>query len=133
MTPSQRRLAWFIAVGCTAAAVHFGVVVALVQWHGLAPLLANVAGWGAALGVSFTGHLRLSFADQQAPAGRAAQRFVAVSAAGFGINEAVYALLLGYSGVGYRLALAATLVIVAVGTYVLSRHWAFRGSSGSPR
>jgi putative flippase GtrA len=124
----NRRLAWFIAVGCTAAALHFIAVLTLVQWAQWPPLLANVAGWLLALGVSFTGHLRLSFADQRAPAGRAALRFVAVSAIGFAVNEAVYALLLGFSGVGYLLALAITLVAVAFGTFVLSRHWAFQGS-----
>jgi putative flippase GtrA len=49
------------------------------------------------------------------------------------VNEAVYAALLGWSGIGYRLALALTLVAVAVGTYLLSRHWAFRGRPGSSR
>lgn len=133
MTPSQRSVAWFIAVGCTAATVHFGAVVALVQVCGVPPLAANVAGWMLALGVSTIGHLRLSFAHQQAPATRAAGRFFAVSAVGFSVNEAVYAALLGWSGIGYRLALAVTLVVVAVGTYLLSRHWAFRGKPGSLR
>ena len=127
MTPAQRRLAWFIATGCAAAAVHFGVVVALVGRFGVPPLLANVAGWGVAVGVSFVGHLRLSFADQQAPAARSARRFLLVSALGFGINEAAYAVLLG-SGAGYRVALAAVLVGVAAITYLLSRHWAFLGT-----
>ena len=128
MTAQQRRIAWFIAVGSSAAAVHFAVVVALVRHAGLHPLQANIAGWLVALGVSYVGHLRLSFADQRAPAGRAALRFLAVSATGFGCNEAVYALLLGWGGLGYALALAVTLVAIAVGTYLLSRHWAFRSS-----
>lgn len=127
MTPTQRRLAWFIATGCVAAAVHFGVVVALVGRFGLPPLGANVAGWGVALSVSFIGHLRLSFADQQAPPARSARRFLLVSALGFGINESAYAVLLG-SGAGYRVALAAVLLGVAAITYLLSRHWAFLGS-----
>ena len=131
MTPAQRRLAWFIAVGCVAAGVHFSGVVALVQLMGMPPLWANCAAWVMALGVSFAGHWRLSFADQQAPLGRAARRFVALSAAGFAVNETVYALLLRYSTAGYQAALAITLALVAVGTFLLSRHWAFRGSSGA--
>ena len=52
--------------------------------------------------------------------------FFALSAAGFTINEAVYALLLHWSGLRYDLVLAGVLVAVAGGTYVLSRHWAFK-------
>jgi hypothetical protein len=51
-----------------------------------------------------------------------------VSALGFCINESAYALLLHGSGLGYRTALAAVLLGVAVLTYLLSRHWAFLGS-----
>lgn len=125
---ARRRLVWFVATGCTAAAVHFASVVLLVEQAGWAPLVANVGGWLIALGVSFAGHLRLSFADQAAPPLRAARRFVAVSALGFAINETAYAVLLHGGGLGYRLALAAVLVGVAFLTWLLSRHWAFRGS-----
>lgn len=125
---SGQSVAWFLVVGCTAAGLHFGVAMSLVRWAGLAPLLANVGGWLAAVGVSSWGHLHLSFRHQNAPAGRATLRFVLVSAAGFAVNELVYALLLGYSGMGYQLALAVTLVVVAFATFVLSRHWAFRGT-----
>jgi putative flippase GtrA len=128
MTKTQRRLFWFVATGCVAAAVHFGVVVGLVGRFGMPPLLANVGGWAVALGVSFVGHLRLSFADQAAPAARSARRFLLVSALGFGINESAYALLLLDGGLGYRVALAAVLLGVAVVTYLLSRHWAFLGN-----
>jgi len=46
-------------------------VVALVSGVGVAPLLANVGGWVMAFGVSFLGHLRLSFGDQRPPPARA--------------------------------------------------------------
>ncbi|MBI3369448.1 MAG: GtrA family protein [Burkholderiales bacterium] len=124
-----RRLHRFIAIGCTAAALHFAVVVLLVGGAGWPPLGANVAGWGLALGLSFMGHWRWSFGDQQAPLGRSARRFVLLSATGFAINEAAYAVLLRFSGIGYALALAIVLVAVAVLTYAFSRHWAFQGSA----
>lgn len=128
MSRDLRRIGWFVAVGCTAAAVHFGVVVALVGRLGWAPLVANVGGWLVALGVSYGGHRRLTFADQRTPVARSAPRFLAVSALGFVVNEGAYALLLHGSGLGYRAALAAVLLGVAVLTYLLSRHWAFLGT-----
>jgi putative flippase GtrA len=119
------RLAWFVVVGCTAAMVHWGVVVLLVEHAGWRPLLANVIGWLVAFTVSFSGHHRWTFRDHGAPVRRSALRFFLVSAAGFSINEFSYAILLQWSGMRYDLVLAVVLVAVAVLTYLLSRHWAF--------
>ncbi|MGZ5180910.1 MAG: GtrA family protein [Ramlibacter sp.] len=129
---SWRRLVRFVAVGCTAAAVHFGVVVTLVEAGVATPLAANVVGWLVAFVVSFAGQHRLTFADRSAPVLRAARRFFAISAAGFAANEAAYALVLRLSPVRYDVALAAVLVGVAVMTYVLSSRWAFRRSPAAP-
>lgn len=122
---ARRRIALFIAVGCGAAAVHWGVVVWLVSHWGWRPLLANVLGWLVAFMVSFAGHHRLTFKGHGAALGSAAARFFMVSAGGFGVNEATYAMLLGWTGQRYDLLLAVVLVAVAAVTYLLSRHWAF--------
>lgn len=122
------RLAWFVAVGCTAAAVHFGMVVALVEFMGLAPLLANVGGWLVAFIVSFCGQWLLTFRASGAPWRQALRRFFLVSLGGFTFNEVAYALLLHFSALPYDLLLALVLVAVAVMTYLLSSRWAFRGT-----
>lgn len=122
------RLAWFVAVGCTAAAVHFGVVVGLVEGPGLPPLLANAGGWLVAFVVSFCGQWLLTFRGSGAPWLQALRRFFLVSLAGFGANEGAYALLLHFSALPYDLLLGLVLVGVAVMTYLLSSRWAFRGS-----
>lgn len=90
--------------------------------------MANVVGWLVAYGVSFTGHYRLTFRHQQAPALRAAWRFFMVSALGFAINEASYALLLHWTTLRYDLLLALILIGMALITFVLGRYWAFRRS-----
>ena len=123
---TQRSAAWFVLVGCLAAAVHWVVVVGLVSGLGWRPLRANVVGWLVALSVSFAGHHSLSFRGHGVPAHRSAGRFVAVSALGFSINEIAYALLLRWSGHRYDTALALVLVGVAVLTWSLSRRWVFR-------
>lgn len=127
MNGSARRLAWFVAVGCTAAAVHLGVVVVLVSGLGQLPLVANVVGWLIAFCFSFSGHWLLTFRALQAPLWRAAARFFGVSLAGFAANELAYALLLHWTGLRYDLVLALVLVAVAVMTYLLSLRWAFQG------
>jgi putative flippase GtrA len=120
------RLARFVAVGSAAAAVHLGVVVALVQAAGARPLQANVLGWLAAFVVSFTGQYRLTFADRAAALLPAMRRFLAISLLGFAANEAGYALALRAHWLRYDLALVLVLMAVAVMTYLLSSAWAFR-------
>lgn len=127
----RRSLAWFVAVGCAAAAVHFAAVVLLVTRGGLHPLWANVAAWCVAFGVSWSGHRWLSFRQQAAPKARSAARFALVSLGGLAVNEAAYAVLLHATGLRYEAALAIVLLAVAALTYWLGRHWAFAGSRGS--
>jgi putative flippase GtrA len=121
-----RQLGWFVAVGCAAAATHWLVVVATVNWLGLAPLLANVIGWLIAFVVSFAGHYQLTFRQQHAPLFKAARRFFAVSALGFGVNELAYAWLLQATPLRYDVLLAIILIGMAFITFILGRFWAFR-------
>jgi putative flippase GtrA len=107
--------------------VHWAVVVALVGHAGWRPLVANVAGWLVAFTVSYGGHHRLTFRRAGAAIGQSAPRFFLVSAAGFAVNEASYALLLSVSGWRYDFVLGVVLVAVAFFTYLVSRHWAFAG------
>lgn len=130
---TKASVAWFVGVGAAATLVHFGSVVALVSLADWRPLGANVVAWCIAFVVSFSGHWRLSFGAQQAPLRRAAVRFVAVSAAGFGVNQLSYALLLQHAGWGYMTALGVVLAGVACLTYVVSRNWAFRSRLPPPR
>ena len=127
--PRRGHIAWFIAVGCLAAAVHWSVVVALVERMAWLPLWANIVGWLVAFCVSFGGHHHATFKGHGAPLAASAMRFFAVSAAGFAVNEAAYAALLRFSGQRYDVVLGAVLVAVAFVTYLASRHWAFLGSA----
>jgi len=122
------RVIWFLAVGCMAALTHLGVVMALVSYSGLAPLVANIIGWLIAFCVSFGGHYSATFRDQNAPKLRSSMRFFVISAAGFAINECAYAVLLHGNWLPYDAALAVILLAVSSITYLLSRHWAFRGT-----
>jgi len=123
-----KRIAWFVAVGCVAAAVHFAVVVLLVEGLGAPPLLANVGGWLVAFCVSFAGQWQLTFRSRATPWQHALPRYFALSLAGFAANEAGYALLLQWTRLPYQVALAIVLLAVAVMTYLLGSGWVFRRS-----
>lgn len=121
----------FIAVGCAAAATHWGVAVTCVEAFGAAPLLANLVGWLVAFVVSFSGHYRLTFRHSKTPWTIAARRFFFISAAGFIINESAYAWLLRVTAVRYDILLALILVVLAFATFITSRLWAFRHKSAA--
>ena len=125
MKATARRLGWFILVGLGATAIHFFSVVGLVRLAGMQPVHANVVGWLLAFMFSFLGHYHKTFRDSNAPMGRAALRFFAISAMGFACNQAAYVLLLRFSGLRYDAALALVLAAIAVMTYLLGRRWAF--------
>lgn len=119
----------FIVVGTSAAAVHWAVVRCAVEWFGLVPLVANVLGWMIAFSVSFSGHRLWTFSDTTSlDTGQSLGRFLIVSLTGFMINEATYAVLLQFGWLPYDLTLAVVLVLVAGGTFVVSRAWAFRSA-----
>lgn len=125
MPGSAGSLFWFVLVGSTAAAVHWGVVVLVVErLHGL-PLVANVMGWCVAVVVSFAGHHGLTYQGHGVDFWRSARRFLVVSAIGFAFNEVSYALLLHLTGLRYEWLLGAVLVGVALFTYWAGRHWVF--------
>lgn len=126
MLPDIPRPLRFIAVGCAAAGVHWLTVVALVEHLALRPLIANVLGWLVAFGVSFAGHHHLTFRGHGVPVRDSMRRFFLLSALGFSINEATYAVALHVSRLGYQVLLGGVLVLVALLTWVLSRLWMFR-------
>ncbi|GAB3330020.1 GtrA family protein [Bordetella tumulicola] len=125
-----KQLAWFVAVGCAAAVTHWLVAVTSVQWLHIPPLAANAIGWLIAFVVSFTGHYRLTFRRLAAHWVTAARRFFLISACGFLINEAAYAWLLHVTRLRYDVLLALILLGLAVLTFLGSRLWAFRHTSG---
>ena len=119
----HRQLRAFVIVGTAAALTHF-LVVSLLVPLGVHPLVANIVGFGVAFTVSFAGHSRWTF-----PAGRARplamRRFFAVAVSSFGANELLYAMLLSWTSIGYRVALLFVLLAVSISTFLISKFWAF--------
>ena len=116
-----KQVGMFVATGCAAALTHWLVAVLCVSGFGMAPLLANVAGWLIAFIVSFLGHYHFTFKQQRGPWARAARRFFLVSALGFCINELAYAYLLHVTAIRYDVLLAMILIGLAVLTFILGR------------
>jgi putative flippase GtrA len=126
------RLLRFGAVGLVAAAVHYWVVIGLVELTRLSPLQANFGGFAAAFWCSYFGHRHWTFADHRSS--RAASsffRFLITALLGFFLNHTLFYLLLQYTRLPYFISLAIVVAVVAVLTYFLSRLWAFRAPPAS--
>ncbi|MDR0225895.1 MAG: GtrA family protein [Burkholderiaceae bacterium] len=115
----------FVAVGGCAAATHLAVVGLLVAWLGMEPLAANVLAFLVAFVVSYNGHALLTFASAQARGWGVVARYFAVACAAFVANELLYWMALQWLGWHYFWSLALVLVLVAVGTFVFAKFWAF--------
>ena len=127
----MHQIAIFIAVGTAAAFTHLAVVAAAVEAMALHPLAANVLGFCAGFLVSFGGHSRWTFPIGREQVATARMRFFLVAATGFAVNQTAYAEALHIFGQDYYLpVLAAVLLGVAAGTFLLSKLWAFAQPQG---
>ncbi len=115
-------------IGASAAAVHLVVVTLLVRLYQWAPLAANVGGWMVAFWVSFAGHFHWTFRGHARSARGAWGRFLLLSATGFVLNESLYAAGLAWLPLRFDWLLVLVLIVTAVLTFLLSRHWAFAGT-----
>ncbi len=60
-------------------------------------------------------------------------RFGVVGGVGFAVNLAVYALLVHFVGVDYRVASVAAWLVAVLNNFVLNRHWTFDARGGQAR
>ena len=129
LLPTLRKLPQllqFVLVGGGAAATHLAVVGLLVSLAGLAPLWANVLAFLVAFVVSYNGHALLTFSESKAQGWSVVARYFAVACLSFVANEVLYYIALNWLHWHYFWSLAAVLVLVAIGTFVMSKFWAFK-------
>ena len=123
------QLLQFVLVGGSAAATLLAVVGLLVSLLSLPPLGANVLAFLVAFVVSYNGHALLTFSAAQARGWPVVAKFFAVACLSFVANEALYYIALNWLHWHYFWSLAAVLVLVAIGTFVMSKFWAFKARS----
>ena len=125
------QLASFCAVGAAAATAHFlGTLLGVERLH-LAPLIANAGGYLLGLATSYVGQSRLTFRRNRNNREPYA-KFILTSLSGFALNTTLFALLLRFTSLDYRAALALVLVVVAVFTFYVMHHWVFAKPGATP-
>ncbi|MDR0213307.1 MAG: GtrA family protein [Comamonas sp.] len=128
---SLPQLLQFVLVGGSAAATHLAVVGLLVSLLDMPPLAANVLAFLVAFVVSYNGHALFTFSAARARGWPVVARFFAVACLSFVANELLYYIALNWLHWHYFWSLAAVLVLVAIGTFVMSKFWAFKARSAA--
>lgn len=115
----------FAIVGVLSGAIYCVVTALLVTRAGVEPIPASIAGYCAAVPMSFLGHRRYSFRSNGRWTGEAL-RFVLAQA----LNISVTALSMygatAFLGESYQWGMAAAVVLVPLANFAFMNLWVFR-------
>ncbi len=114
----------YLAVGALATAVHYALLLFLVEWAGQAA--APSAAFGAACGAlaAYAGNRRFTFPGRAAHA-QAMPRFLAVAAFGAAANGGIVWSGTEIAGLHYLPSQFVATLAVLSGGFVLNRQWSF--------
>ncbi len=125
----KKQAFWFLAVGATAAFVHFLILVICVQFFNIIPAWANVIAFSFAFLVSFIGHFSLTFSDSTQRSSWFSNliKWFTTSIGGFLLNQTLF--MIGLNWFGNRLYVFIWFVVtllVTVLSFALGKLWAFK-------
>ncbi|GAA0804086.1 GtrA family protein [Psychrobacter piscatorii] len=143
---------WFLAVGASAALMHFLVLVSIVNFTTITPAWANVGAFLIAFVVSFFGHFYLTFkpshrshnsnyssssfkrnsiksigTNHRSKYLSALIKWFSSSTAGFIANQSLFVLGLRWFGEQYYMLIWLLVTgAITVMTFALGKFWAFK-------
>lgn len=118
------QLLRFGIVGVCAAALHYCVVVLLVQNDIAPPLLANIVGFCGGFQISYWGHRSWTFEAIHTNHRRAMPRMMLLQSLNFIANEGLFYVLLSLA-IPYPIALFIVLSVLPIFTFIASKSWVF--------
>ena len=116
---------WYIIAGGSATAVHYAVLVALVEWGGLAAAPAAFMGALTGAVVAYLVNRHITFPGSTARHRQAVPRFMAIAGVGAVLNGALVWLGAAQLGWHYLAAQALATVLVMGLTFRFNRLWTF--------
>ena len=126
-----RQLPWFVIFGIAASATHVAVALSAARWLGMAPLSANTLAFVCALGVSYLGNAIVTFRVEPWRL-RAFVKFVALSLAAFGLNQAIVYALTVRMGWPFWASLMVVVAVIPPFTFLLAKLWALAPDAREP-
>ena len=124
---SARHFLRYAGVGAAATAVHYAVLVGLVEGAGMAPRFAAAIGAWIGAQVAFAGNARFNFGAGPVTL-RAWLRFQITAAVGAAISFTIVAVGVR-AGMYYLIAQAAATLVALFVTYEINRRWSFARSA----
>lgn len=116
---------WYAVAGGIATAVHYALLVCLVELTGLAAGLASAVGTLCGAAVSYGLNRRMAFVATRTPHGRAVPRFMGIALVGALLNGMLVWLGVNALGWHYLAGQALATVLVMGLTFQLNRLWTF--------
>ncbi|MDR3462634.1 MAG: GtrA family protein [Beijerinckiaceae bacterium] len=119
-----KQLSSFVGVGVIATAIHYALLVALVELGGVSPVPSALCGFTVGGVVSYGLNRRHTF-ESARPHDEAAWRFAVVASVAFVLTYLFMRLFNEVTHLPYLLAQVATTLIVMVWTFGANRLWTF--------
>ncbi|MGB4118212.1 MAG: GtrA family protein [Polaromonas sp.] len=116
---------WFIVSGGIATALHYAVLIALVEVVGLSAAPAAAIGTLCGAAVSYALNRRVTFAETATRHSQAVPRFIAVALLSAFLNGVLVWTGTHVLGWHYMVAQALATVLVMGLTFRLYRNWTF--------
>jgi putative flippase GtrA len=120
-----RQFSSFIGVGFLAAAVHYSLLVGLVELAAVAAVPAALCGYVAGGLVSYRLNRRHTFGSER-PHQEAVWRFVLVAGVGFLLTYGLMSLFVDRLHLPYLPAQVVTTGMVMLWSFTANRLWTFR-------
>lgn len=118
----------YILVGGLGTLVHLGILAACVEWFGWSPAAGAVAGFLAALLISYVLNRDWTFKSRR-PNSAALWRYVLVSLSGLALNTAMMMGLVKYAHCNYFYAQLYVIAAVPVYNFLVNRYWTFNAAT----
>ncbi|MEO8739187.1 MAG: GtrA family protein [Casimicrobiaceae bacterium] len=118
------QLLRYAGAGAIGTAVHYALLIALVQLADFGAVVASSIGAVAGALLNYGLNHRFTFQSDKAHR-HALPRFALIAAAGIALNASVLAALLAYVTPNYLAAQVIATLVVMVAGYAANRAWTF--------
>jgi putative flippase GtrA len=127
LTALARQFSSFLVIGVATTAVHYGVLIALVEAWGLNPVGATSAGFLAAVLLSYLLNRRFTF-DERPGFSAGLLKYLATASVGLVLNAGTMALLVRW-GLHYVLAQSIASGVALIWNFFAARFVVFRSTT----